>query len=80
MSNARINNIIKTDEASSFVKHIAYDRTTRVFEIQTQENRYRYYNVPASIFVEVVTSPSVGNSYNTFVKGQFKSRKFKVKT
>lgn len=78
---SRLNNRIMTED-SSFIKYFSYEPEKRVLEIATTTgggNRYRFYNVPQGIFVELATSPSSGKTFNQFIKGSFKSRKLKVK-
>jgi len=77
----RLGNLIKTDETSSFIKHVAFDpefETKESFgclEICTPTRRYRYYGVDSNTFADFITRDSTGKAYNEMIKGKFKSRR-----
>ena len=70
-----------SNDASSFVKSIAYDPKMNkgTLEMTLTSGKYRYYGVPTNVFADLITSPSDGKAYNDLIKGQFRSRKIKPK-
>ena len=64
---------------SSWVETASYDPDNKVLELTTVANRYRYYDVPKSIWVKLSTTDSIGTLFNNKIKGKFRKRKLKLK-
>lgn len=65
-----------TPVESTLVRVINYDPNTRTLDLTlTSDSRYRYRNVPETVFATFVTRASTGKAYNEMIKGKFQSRK-----
>lgn len=63
---------IKVD--SSNLDAIGYSRTTLLIRFKNGEI-YKYYYVPRKVFVDLITSKSHGQYFNSFIKYKFKYKK-----
>jgi KTSC domain-containing protein len=62
-----------SEEDSSFVTMASYDEETRILSVELKGIGGKYFeNVPNTIFIDFITSPSKGNYYNTQIKQKFK--------
>lgn len=61
---------------SSALAAVAYDRTANILEVEfaSDGSVYRYYEVPESIYSNLVNAESVGRYYNQAIRGQYPSR------
>ncbi|MGI9281269.1 MAG: KTSC domain-containing protein [Endozoicomonas sp.] len=62
---------------SSALASAGYDPTAQILEIQFvgSESLYRYYDVPGSVYRELISAESIGRYYNLSIRGQYPSRK-----
>lgn len=71
---------IKTPD-SEWVAAIQYDADLCVLDARLYTgDRYRYRDVSNYVFSRVITAPSVGRAFNTFVKAQHPHRKLPRKS
>jgi hypothetical protein len=62
--------------SSTNVAAIGYDPTTLTLEIEfTNGSIYQYFDVPQSLYDELVSGPSVGKAVNTLVKQNYRFAK-----
>jgi KTSC domain len=57
--------------SSSSVKTVGYDRATRTLEIEFARGVYRYLDVPADVYDELLAAPSIGAYVNTRIKPNY---------
>jgi len=63
---------------SSVVRAIGYDAEARALEIDFHTGRrYRYENVPAEIYTELVESDSIGATFNECVRDAYPSKRLR---
>lgn len=66
--------ISKFISGSSLIDSVGYDNFKLLIRFKNQK-AYIYYNVPYSLYEELVNSSSPGSIYNKKIKGKFKSTK-----
>ncbi|WP_257252525.1 KTSC domain-containing protein [Endozoicomonas sp. SESOKO3] len=62
---------------SSALASAGYDPTARILEIEFvgSDSLYRYYDVPKSVYQDLLSADSVGRYYNLAIRGQYPSRR-----
>ncbi len=62
---------------STALASAGYDPTARILEIQFvgSDSLYRYYDVPESVYQDLLSAESVGRYYNLAIRGQYPSRR-----
>ncbi|WP_252179536.1 KTSC domain-containing protein [Endozoicomonas sp. 4G] len=62
---------------SSALASAGYDPTAQILEIQFVESDslYRYYDVPESVYQDLMSAESAGRYYNLAIRGQYPSRR-----
>lgn len=66
---------------SSAIESIGYSEEYRILEVEfTHGQVYRYLNVPPGEYWLMLTSPSIGRHFNSFVKGQYEQENGTVQT
>ena len=59
-----------TSKRSSFISHVNYQNGTLILEFTTGA-KYSYYNVPESLYKEMLSAPSWGKFYHERIKDQY---------
>jgi hypothetical protein len=64
---------------SSVIRSVGYDAAASVLEIEFVDSRsvYAYYDVPLSVYEELVTADSMGVYFNDFVKDLYACQQVK---
>ncbi len=58
--------------ASSDLQSVGYDLTTKVMEIEFKSGGvYRYFGVPESIYVQLISAASHGRFFHAYIKNNF---------
>lgn len=58
---------------SSSLKTVGYDATTMTLEIEFNDgNVYQYFDVPAAVHTELMSTASQGKFFSTQIKGAFR--------
>lgn len=58
--------------ASSNLASVGYDRSTEILEVEFLDGSiYQYFNVPQSIYEQLMQAPSKGGFLNSCIKGIF---------
>jgi hypothetical protein len=61
---------------SSNLSAVGYDSTTKIMHIRFNSGRlYAYYNVPESIYRELMNAESLGRYFNSLIKGFYDDTK-----
>lgn len=60
----------RTPVESSLIRSVGYDLPSSILELElVQPNRvYEYYDVPFSVYNELMEAPSKGSYFNDFIK------------
>ena len=65
---------------SSNITSIGYDEETTILEIEFKSGSiYAYYDVPFSLYVQLMNAPSKGKFFNTHIKMQYYDKTRKIK-
>jgi len=56
---------------SSNVVSVGYDTDTQTLEVEFKSGVYQYYNVPQSIYDEMIKAESVGKYLNVYIKPEY---------
>lgn len=56
---------------SSNAVSIGYDATTETLEVEFKNGVYQYYNVPQSIYEQMMIEGSIGKFLNVYVKPMY---------
>lgn len=63
----------RTAVRSSVLVSVGYDRDTRVLETELESGRvYRYFDVPESVFLELMAADSLGTYYNLNIRNGYR--------
>ncbi|MGC4049208.1 MAG: DUF87 domain-containing protein [Paludibaculum sp.] len=63
----------RTPVSSSTFSSIGYDHATQTLEVEFIDGRiYQYFDVPSSVFEELIASDSIGKFYNGQIRGVFR--------
>jgi hypothetical protein len=66
----------RTPVSSSALVSVGYDRDGLVLETElTGGAVYQYFDVPESVFVELMSADSLGKYYNTSIKNNYRYTK-----
>lgn len=58
--------------SSSRIKAVGYDKLTGKLEVEfPQGGVFVYYEVPHSVYVELLTATSIGRYFNTRIRGAY---------
>ncbi len=64
--------IARTPVQSSNVLSVGYDEETQTLEIEYKDGSvYQYYNVPASVYSELLATSSVGRFIHQYIKNAY---------
>jgi hypothetical protein len=64
--------MIRVQVASSMMKSAGYDTTNRVLEIEFATGAvYRYFDVPADVYQDLIDAPSQGRLFHRRIRGAF---------
>ncbi len=73
---APVCDIARAPVRSSMLVSIGYDEPKRILELEFRSGSvYRYINVPAAIYHEMMAAESKGRFYNRRIKKHYKSQK-----
>jgi len=62
-----------TPISSSTIRSAGYDHQTMIMEVAfVNETIYQYFDVPEYVFQGLLSAPSAGTYFNTFVKGTYR--------
>lgn len=62
--------------SSSQVTSIGYDAASSTLEVEFANGSiYQYFDVPQSIYDEVMSSPSIGKALNAFIRQNYRFAK-----
>lgn len=61
----------RTPVDSSNINSIGYDENSSILEIEFKNSLYQYFDVPAYVYDELMSSDSKGKYLNVNVKGKF---------
>jgi len=62
----------RTPLSSSVIASIGYDNTSQTLEIEFVSSKvYEYQNVLVEVYNDFLSSPSPGNYYNDYIKGEY---------
>ena len=61
---------------SSLIQAVRYDAPSCVLDVELLPDlrRYRYFDVPYSVFDELMAAPSKGTYFNDFIRDQYPTR------
>lgn len=61
---------------SSNISEVGHDETTGTLEILfTSGSLYQFFDVPAAVYEQILTASSVGQYFNSNIKGNFRYAK-----
>lgn len=62
----------RTPVNSSVMTEIGYDRKTATLEVLfTNDTLYQYFDVPEELYEELLAAPSIGQFFNSNIRGRF---------
>lgn len=62
----------RSNVSSSMIDTIGYEQETKELEIQFNSgNTVTYYDVPLTVYQEIMQSPSKGKFFHLFIKDQY---------
>lgn len=62
----------RTPVNSSVMTEIGYDHKTATLEVLfTDDTLYQYYDVPGELYEEMLAAPSIGQFFNSNIRGRF---------
>jgi hypothetical protein len=65
---------------SSFINRACYDKAKQFMVVQLKSTYYAYCEMPPSIYATFLDAPSMGQYYNTNIKGTGKDGPFDCRT
>lgn len=61
---------------SSTISSVGYNETSLSLELEfTSTAVYQYSNVPQSVYLRLMSAPSKGSFFNTYIKDRYRCRK-----
>jgi len=67
-------------DRSSFINRACYDKAKRFMVVQLRSVYYPYCDMPEATYAAFLSAPSMGNYYNTHIKGTGQDGPFDCRT
>lgn len=69
----RVMNMIRKRVGSTNIRSVGYDPESNTLEIEFHSGSvYQYFNVPQTIYDELMRAPSLGSYFYKHIRGNFK--------
>jgi hypothetical protein len=65
----------RTGVTSSMIESIGYEPETGIVEVEFKPNLqiWQYFDVPESVFLEVLNAPSIGKAFTSQIKKAYRA-------